>query len=86
MLKIHFSEAEIAQLFKERYSHPHPRVQRRLEAIYLKSQEVSHTEIRKIVKVSTRALVQWIRTYQAGGIEALKNSRMERIYKSYSRV
>src|SRR5579872_7289783 len=72
MLRIVFSEEDVNRLFKERYTHPHPRVQRRLEALYLKSQGVSHTEIMKLVKVSTGGLTQWIRMYQEGGIEALK--------------
>jgi transposase len=72
MLNVKFSQEEIDRLFKERYLHPHPRVQKRLEAMYLKSQGISHREIMRLVKVSTRGLVQWIRAYQDGGIEALK--------------
>lgn len=72
MLTVSFSQENIAVLFKERYSHPHPRVQKRMEALYLKSQKVPHGEIRRLVKISSRTLVQWIRTYQEGGIDALK--------------
>ena len=72
MLRIVFTQEAVEELFKQRYLHPHPRVQRRMEALYLKSQNVPHAEIRRLVKISTRTLVQWIRAYQEGGIEALK--------------
>ena len=38
MLKIEFTLEEIDALEKERYHHPDPKVQRKVEAIYLKSQ------------------------------------------------
>jgi transposase len=72
MLNIAFSQEDVERLFLERYTYPHPRVQRRLEAMYLKSQGVSHGEIMQLVKVSTAGLTRWIRAYRDGGIDALK--------------
>lgn len=72
MLNICFSQEDIKVLFKERYLQPHPWVQRRMEALYLKSQGVPHEEIRRLIKISTRTLVQWIRMYQEESIAALK--------------
>lgn len=72
MLQVCFAQEDVDVLFKERYSHPHPWVQKRMEALYLKSQKIPHGEIRKLVKISSRTLVQWIRMYQEGGIDALK--------------
>lgn len=72
MLKVDFSQKDIDILFKERYAYPHPWVQKRMEVLYLKSQGVPHGEIRKLVRISTRTLVSWIRMYQEGGIDALK--------------
>jgi len=37
MIKINFTETDITQLKYERYHHPHPRVQRKMEALLLKS-------------------------------------------------
>lgn len=48
MISIEFTEEAIKQLFKERYEHPHPRVQQRLEALYLKSQGIAHGKICQI--------------------------------------
>ena len=75
MLKIDFSQKDIDALFKERYTYPHPWVQKRMETLYLKSQGVPHEEIRKLVRISTRTLVNWIRMYQEGGIDNLKKLR-----------
>jgi hypothetical protein len=40
MLQLEFSEADKQVLHYERYHHPHPRVQQRMEALWLKSQGV----------------------------------------------
>jgi len=42
MLQLEFSEADKGALTHERYHHPHPRVQQRMEALWLKSQGVYH--------------------------------------------
>jgi len=42
MIQIHFSDEEIEALKCERYHHPHPRVQRKMEALLLKSQNIAH--------------------------------------------
>ena len=51
-IKIQFTEAEIKQLDYERYHHPHPRVQRKMEALWLKSQGASHQDICKYAGIS----------------------------------
>jgi hypothetical protein len=40
VITIHFTETEIKQLREERYHHPHPRVQRKMEVLLLKTQRV----------------------------------------------
>ena len=37
MIQIEFTQADIEQLHYERFHHPHPRVQQRMEALYLKA-------------------------------------------------
>lgn len=46
MLKIEFSTAEIEALNYERFHHTHPRVQLKMEAVYLKSQQLPHARRR----------------------------------------
>ena len=45
MIKIEFTEGAIQALNYERYHHPHPRVQRKMEALWLKSQGEPHNKI-----------------------------------------
>lgn len=72
MMHIEFSETEISELRKERYQHPHPRVQRKMDALLLKSQGLSHGMIGAIVGVTQKTLREYLEDYQNGGIEKLK--------------
>ena len=72
MIKIEFTEEEMKVLNYERYHHPHPRVQRRIEALWLKSQNMSHKQIRRITGISSNTLTDYLRKYQECGIEGLK--------------
>ena len=72
MLRINCVEEDIKKLHDQRYHHPHPLVQRKMEAIYLKSQGVKHKDIYKLCKISKTTLTKYIRQYQKGGIEELK--------------
>lgn len=72
MLTIEFREADVKALHTERFRHPHPRVQVRLEAVYLKSQQLSHQEICRLTQISGNTLRSYLRTYQQGGLAALQ--------------
>lgn len=72
MIRIEFSAADIEALHYERYHHPHPLVQKKMEVLYLKSQGLAHHEIRRLCQISKMTLVKYLRQYQQGGIEALK--------------
>ena len=72
MIGIEFSETGIEALQQEKQSHPDPRVRRRMEALHLKALGYSHQEIGTIVGISQKTLRDYLRLYQAGGIEALK--------------
>ena len=72
MLQLAFSEADKQALHYERYHHPHPRVQQRMEALWLKSQSVPHHQIAQLCAMSANTLRSYLRLYQTGGVEALK--------------
>jgi transposase len=72
MIQIEFSAEAIDELNHERYHHPHPQVQKKMEVLYLKSQGLSHQEIRRLCQISKSTLVSYLRQYQEGGIEKLK--------------
>ena len=72
MITIDLTEAEIEQLKYERYHHPHPRVQRQMEALWLKSQGIAHQKIADLTGICPKTLRTYLRDYQAGGINKLK--------------
>lgn len=72
MITLEFTEAEKQSLHHERFHHPHPRVQKKMEALWLKSQGLLHQEITKLTGISPNTLRSYLQDYQLGGIEKLK--------------
>jgi transposase len=56
----------------ERYHHPVPLVQRRMEVLWLKSHGLAHEQIAKLGKISENTMRAYFRLYAEGGIEKLK--------------
>ena len=84
MLRIEFSENDIKARDHARYHHPHPRVQRKMEAVYLKSQGLSHTEICRRTRLSGNTLRSYLSDYQRGGLEQLKEINFYRPQRALS--
>jgi transposase len=72
MIEIEFTEEEMEALNYERYHHPHPRVQRKMEALWLKSQKTKHKDICRLTGISSNTLIAYLRKYKEYGIEGLK--------------
>lgn len=72
MIRIEFAEQMIVELDYERYHHPHPKVQRKMEVLYLKSQGLAHQDIRRLCHISKTTLTTYLKQYLEGGIERLK--------------
>ncbi len=70
MTKIEFSEEEKEALDYERYHHP--RVRRKMEALWLKSQGLKHQEICRLASLSNSTLCRYLKEYRQGGLEKLK--------------
>jgi len=83
MLNFEFTEETRKALNHERFHHPHPRVRRKMSVLYLKSQGLSHKEIKRIECICENTLLHYLRDYQNGGIEALKEVRF---YKPMSEL
>jgi transposase len=76
MIEIKFTEEEKRVLNYERYHHPHPRVQRKMEALWLKSQGEAHQRIAQLTGVTVNVVTKYIKAYKVGGIEKLKEINM----------
>ncbi len=72
MIKIEFTPEAMAELQYERRYHPHPRVQQKMETVYLKGLGYSHQAIGRIVGISQKTLRSYLAAYKNGGIAALK--------------
>lgn len=78
MINIEFTEAEKLALNYERYHHPHPKVQRKMEALWLKSQGEDNQTIARLTGVTNNMVTHYIKEYKAGGIERLKQLQYRR--------
>jgi transposase len=72
MIHLNFTEEDKRALNYERYHHPHPRVQRKMEALWLKSQGESHQRIAQLTGLTPNMITRYLKDYQVGGIEKLK--------------
>ena len=71
-MNIDFTEEKIKQLRYERFNHPHPRVQKKMDALLLKSQGLTHKKIGEILGICQDTLREYFGQYLTGGIEGLK--------------
>ena len=64
MLQLRFTEEEIKELDYQRYHHPHPRVQRKMEALLLKAKGLPHHQIANCVGVCENTLRDYLHHYR----------------------
>jgi hypothetical protein len=67
-----FTEEEKKALRYERFHHPHPRVQQKMDALLLKSHDLPHATIASILDIDEGTLRSYLLAYQQGGLEQLK--------------
>ena len=71
-IQLEFPPAISAELNYERYRHPLPLVQRRMEALWLKSHGLPHSQIAQLVNITENTLRDYFQLYLEGGVERLK--------------
>jgi len=71
-MQLEFTSTIQSALNYERYHHPVPLVQRRMEALWLKSQGLPHGQIAQLVGITENTLRAYFQLYLAGGVEGLK--------------
>ncbi|MCL4495287.1 MAG: helix-turn-helix domain-containing protein [Firmicutes bacterium] len=72
MIPIRIPAEDMKVLEEERYTHPHPRVQRKLHTLYLVGLGYPRHDVARIIGVSEGTVRNFIHAYQAGGLEALR--------------
>jgi len=72
MTRLIFTEEEQHALHKERFEHPHPRVQQRMEVLWLISQGLVYSEAARLGGVAEATVDRYVAVYRQGGLEALR--------------
>lgn len=72
MRRFTFTTDDLDSIRHERYHHPHPRVQQKLEVLWLKSQGCTHEEIATLADVSRRSVQRYLDEFADGGLERLR--------------
>lgn len=70
--QIAFTPEIIETLNYERYHHPVPLVQRRMETLWLKSHDLPHALIAKLAGVSENTIRDYFQLFAEGGVDQLK--------------
>lgn len=72
MIQMRFSFEHIEALERERFTHPHPFVRRKMEALFLKSQQLPTHMICQLCRICGNTLRSYLGEYQEGGLEKLR--------------
>ena len=75
MWAITFSADDRRALAHDRYHHPDPRVQRKMEVLWLKSHGLGHDAIATYADVSRRTVQRYLEEYLEGGLSRLRCCR-----------
>ena len=70
--QLEFSPEILKELNYQRYHHPSPLVQRRMDAIRLKAHGFLHKDIAEVIGISENTVREYFELYEQGGLEKLK--------------
>jgi len=68
-----FSDDDLAMLIKERYEHPDPRVQRRMEVLWLISQGETRTKAGQLAGVTRATADRYVVIFRTQGVDGLRH-------------
>lgn len=77
-IKLEIAPEDITTFNEERYCHPVPLVQRRMEALWLKSNGLTHEQISKLVGVCDNTLRDYFQRYRVEGVDGLRTIKFYR--------
>ena len=72
MANLSFSEEDRKTLHKERFEHRHPRVQQRMEVLWLISQGLVYREVARLAGVSEATVDRYVAIFREDGLEGLR--------------
>jgi transposase len=77
MRPIRFTPEDRRSLAHDRFHHPDPRVQRKIEVLWLKSHGLGHDDIATLADVSRRTVQRYLHEYREGGLDRLRRCRWQ---------
>jgi transposase len=69
---LRFSEEDLKTLSQDRYEHPDPRVQKRMEVLWLLSQGERYQRAAWLAGVSRATVVRYVELYRTQGVDGLR--------------
>ena len=72
MIQVKIKESDKQVFAKERYEHPHPRVNQRMDSLHLKAKGLSNREICNITGICNNTLLSYFKMYNSGGVTKLR--------------
>src|SRR5215475_399111 len=75
MREFTFSDEDRKAIDDDRYRHPHPHVQRKMEVLWLKSHGLPHPRIADLAGVSLRTVQRYREEYLEGGLQQVRRCK-----------
>jgi hypothetical protein len=72
MRAFNLGEGVVAEIRHDRYHHPHPRVRRKMEVLWLKSRGLTHADIAELADVSPRSVQRYLDEFEQGGLDHVR--------------
>lgn len=73
MRRFEFSQDELTEIERDRFLHPDPAVQRRMEALWLKAHGEKHERIVELAGLSRPTFQRLLDKYESGGLSEAKS-------------
>jgi transposase len=73
MREFTFPPAILDEIHHDRYHYPHPRVQQKMEVLWLKSQGLIHAQIATLADVAPRTVQRYLDEFEEGGLERIRH-------------
>ena len=75
MRAVTFTETDLQAIKHDRYHHPDPHVQRKMEGLWLKHNGFTHEEIAALAGVSRRSVQRYLDELLQGGLDEIRRNR-----------